>query len=67
MKNKYRIEKCDDKFFPQYKNFFGWSYYLDECSLWEALGFDSFEEANRFLINKKTQKNSKSIYYNLKD
>lgn len=62
---KYRIKQKGDKFYPQKKCFLFWSgfngepyrywsYMLDEWSVgYHDLYFDSFEEANNFIINEK--------------
>lgn len=65
---KYRIKQVGNKFYPQYKKLFGWGFYKGEPYMdygplsllttekdyvyYNDLYFNSFEEANKFLIEE---------------
>jgi hypothetical protein len=75
---KYRIKQVGDKFYPQYKKYFNWRHYKDKDKPqifynfmlekfvdFEYLYFDSFEDANNFLIKEK--KSDTIIYHQIKE
>ncbi len=77
---KYRIKQVGDKFYPQHKKFFGWGYYggkpyMDYGTMsflsgqkevfYENLYFDSFEKANKFLLEEK--KSNAIAYHDIKE
>ena len=65
----YRIKQVGDKFYPQYKKRFSWGYYNGKPYMdygvmsfitaqkdyvyYENLYFNSFEEANKYLLKEK--------------
>lgn len=73
---KYRVKQVGDRFYPQHKKTFGWGYYkghpfwtyslmLEKIIDWKELYFNSFEEANNFLIEQK--KSDTIIYHEIKE
>ena len=73
---KYRIKEKNGRFYPQYKKIIGWRYYKGQpywdygvmsfitgekdCVYFKNLYFESFKDANDFLI---IEKESDSITY----
>ena len=73
---KYRVKQVGDKFYPQYKMFFGWGYYRgepnwrynwlsDRTVYWDELFFNSLEKANNFII--ETKKADTVSYHDIKE
>ena len=74
---KFRVKQIGYKFYPQYKKWFiGWGYYegspyldygavsfltAEKIIFHEELYFDSFEDANKFLIEEKNKKIKKIL------